>query len=391
VIHHPITISIRVSGDFPMIRALLVSTTLIGVVAAPICAADWQLRISNLPYAKSSSIEAVLFQEKGDDDTDKAVALGLAWIAKQQSKDGSWEFDGQQKTEKAAASAMAVLAFLGSGETHTTGKKYKMVIANGLKYIQSQQKASGQIGGGNTYTHALATIALCEAYGMTRDATLKARAQSAINFIVKAQGKDGGWRYTPNAPAGDTSVFGWQMQALKSAQLAGLVVPKTCFQNAEKYLTTVANEDGSQFGYVANTPPTHTLSAVGLLGKLFLGTSPRNESVVKGVKNIWDKTPPDKVPVNVYYLWYGTLLFNHLGGDQANDWNAALRKALVAKQITGKTPNAVEANIGAWPADVSHIGSSCGKLGTTCLTVLSLQASSGRLPVTKRAAVKEPK
>jgi hypothetical protein len=335
--------------------------------------------------------QPIFFQEKEDANTEQSVTLALAWIAKQQNKDGSWEFDGMQKSEKSAASAMAVLAFMASGETHLNGKKYKMAIANGLKYIQSQQKASGLIGGGSTYTHALATIALCEAYGMSRDASLKGKAQAGINFIVKAQGKDGGWRYTPNPPAGDTSVFGWQIQALKSAQLAGLTVPKICFQNAEKFLTTVANEDGSQFSYVVNTPPTQTLSAIGLLSKLFLGTSPLNATVAKGVKTIWDKAQPDKVPANVYYLWYGTLLFNHLGGDQADNWNGALRKALIAKQITDKTRNAAEADIGAWPADTGHIGTACGKLGTTCLSVLCLEVSSRHLPLTKRAEMKQPK
>ena len=45
------------------------------------------------------------------------------------------------------------------------------------------------------YSHGLATIALCEAYGLSKDLTLRSAAQMAVNYIVNAQNKtDGGWR-----------------------------------------------------------------------------------------------------------------------------------------------------------------------------------------------------
>ena len=74
------------------------------------------------------------------------------------------------------------------------------------------------------YSHGLATIALCEAYGLTGDRQVGPAAQGAVNFILNAQNPaDGGWRYNPRDP-GDTSVVGWQLMALKSAHMAGLNV-----------------------------------------------------------------------------------------------------------------------------------------------------------------------
>ena len=71
------------------------------------------------------------------------------------------------------------------------------------------------------YSHGLATIALCEAYGLTGDKQVGVAAQKAVNFIVKAQNAaDGGWRYYPG-DAGDTSVFGWQLMALKARKWPG--------------------------------------------------------------------------------------------------------------------------------------------------------------------------
>ena len=103
---------------------------------------------------------------------------------------------------------------------------------------------------GSMYGQALATIALCEAYGMTHDPALKEVGPEAINFIVYAQdAKGGGWRYTPGAP-GDTTVTGWMLMALKSGQMAGLEVPSPSIFLAERFLASVQNEDGSQYGYM---------------------------------------------------------------------------------------------------------------------------------------------
>ena len=85
----------------------------------------------------------------------------------------------------------------------------------------------------------MASIALCEAYGMTKDAKLREPAQKAIDYIIKAQhAPSGGWRYQPNQPA-DTSVVGWQMMALKSGEMAGLTVPPKVFEGIKKWLASV--------------------------------------------------------------------------------------------------------------------------------------------------------
>ena len=60
--------------------------------------------------------------------------------------------------------------------------------------------AGGDAEVNNMYGHAIATIALCEAFGMTNDPALRPAAQRAVTFIVNAQSKSdpskggGGWR-----------------------------------------------------------------------------------------------------------------------------------------------------------------------------------------------------
>src|SRR5439155_2628432 len=123
--------------------------------------------------------------------------------------------------------------------------KYAKNVDNGLKYLKLQQKGDGSFNNSPTmYDHAIATMSLCEAYGMTADPTLKGPAQLAVKYIVAAQHSAGGWRYRPGTP-GDTSVTGWQIQALKSAMLAGLSVPKDVATKASQFLDQVSGGAGS--------------------------------------------------------------------------------------------------------------------------------------------------
>ena len=109
-------------------------------------------------------------QAGGSEESEKAVQLGLAWIASQQRPDGRWSFVGpNQKVPPnhpdAAATSMALLPFLARGFTHKVGSNpnpYAKQVDDGLKWLVKQQKADGDLrSGGNMYTHALATMALC--------------------------------------------------------------------------------------------------------------------------------------------------------------------------------------------------------------------------------------
>ena len=179
----------------------------------------------------------------------------------------------------------------------------------------------------------MASIALCEAYGMTRNAKLRGPAQKAIDYIVKAQHPGtGGWRYRPNQPA-DTSVVGWQVMALKSAQMAGLDVPDVTMRKAQKFLDTVCAE-GSDEGYryqPDNAGSTPTMSAVGLLCRQYLQSwGPQNLRMIKGVENHIKAHGPK--PMDMYYSYYATQVMHHFGGQSWKDWNEKMREGLIKEQ-----------------------------------------------------------
>ncbi len=145
---------------------------------------------------------ALLKRYGGTAATEKAVEAGLAWLAKQQKKDGSWSLQGPYEGEAAsenvpAATAMALLAFQGHGETHREGK-YSKVVAHGWEALLKMQRADGLFSGRMgletqmLYTHAQGTIALCELYGMTGDSQLRAGG-TGYRLCGAGPGPAGGW------------------------------------------------------------------------------------------------------------------------------------------------------------------------------------------------------
>ena len=67
-----------------------------------------------------------------------------------------------------------MLAFLGAGHTHTKDGPYQDCVDRALRWLLARQANDGDLRGEETmYSHGIATIALSEAYGMTKDAALR--------------------------------------------------------------------------------------------------------------------------------------------------------------------------------------------------------------------------
>jgi hypothetical protein len=213
-------------------------------------------------------------------------------------------------------------------------------------------------------------MALCEAYAMTHDSNLRDLAQRALDFIVYAQHKPGGgWRYAPGQP-GDTTVTGWQIQALKSGRLAGLDVPSLTLADAQRFLDSVQSKSGAMYGY-RDTKAEPTTTAVGLLCRMFGGWRRDHSALARGVEFL-GQTGPSKD--NLYYNYYATQVLFHYGGYPWERWNAVLRDYLITTQARDGHES------GSWHFSGGHAESG-GRLYNTAMAVMTLEVYYRYLPL----------
>jgi len=323
--------------------------------------------------------------EGGTRESEARVGRGLQWIVRQQSPDGSWKLDGAFKDKgtanDTAGTAFGLLPLLAAGKTHKPSKDgtpnpYDKVVEKGLAFlIRNQNKKNGDLGGG-MYGHGLASIALCEAFGLTQDPNLRRPAQMAINYIVMAQHpSNGGWRYSPGQE-GDTSVTGWQVMALKSAQMSGLDVPDATMKKAVRYLESCMDPTNKGYGYtgVGSTP---TMSAVGLLCRQYLQSwGPQNPIMIEGVKNHLKPHVPGSRK-DIYYFYYATQVMHHYGGEAWKDWNTKMREFLIKTQEDDKA----SPMYGSWSSEGDGHGRSGGRLMVTSMNLLTLEVYYRYLPL----------
>ena len=342
--------------------------------------------------------EKMLREGGGNSRSEATVAAGLKWLARHQALDGHWgvhDFHVHGKCNCAnqggnhdvAGTGLGLLPFLGAGETHKgTGKNhlYAKIVERALKWLIVRQGANGGFHD-NGYENSIAALAMCEAYAMTADPVLKGPSQRALNRLVSWQREYGGWRYLhPPANDHDLSVSGWFIQALKSGAMGGLTVPNATWKAVNNYLDMCCNPEGSAYGYT-DPKATPTMTAVGLLSRVYMGWGPRNAGLLKGLEYL-RKLPPSENFKHIYYYYYATqvVYFMAPANPEAwEQWNPKMRDLLIDTQDQGLNPDRRDQK-GSWSPEGDPWGGQMGRLIDTALKLLTLEVYYRHLPLYRR-------
>jgi hypothetical protein len=346
----------------------------------------------------------------GSGMTEDAVELGLKWLADHQDveEDGRWDCDDFMKHDPAddrcdgpggalydvGVTGLSILAFLGAGYTDRGSareNKYAKNVRQGLRFLMTSQDDEGCFGSRSSqhfmYNTAIATLAMSEAYWMTRNPRYKKPAQEGLNFIARARNPYLAWRYEPRGGENDSSVTGWMVMALKSGKFGGLDIDPDAFEGARQWIEKMTDPEFGQCGYnqpggesarpegLADKYPaekSQSMTAVGMLTRIFLGEDPRTSRMVGlGADLCVERLPtwnPDDGSIDMYYWYYGTLAMFQVGGPRWTKWNKAMVGSIVKSQ---RRMNA-GSRAGSWDP-IGPWGGDGGRVYSTACLVMCLE------------------
>ena len=200
----------------------------------------------------AGQIGASLREYGGNKRTEASVIRSLRWLKAVQNEDGSWP------QNKVAMTGLAILAFLAHGEIPGESPEFGETVQKGIQFLLDHQREDGlfTIRDANNYSHPIATYALCEAFGMTRNPNIRDAADRALDHIVRGQHPSGGWDYNMRqSERDDTSYMGWCAQALKAAQMANFYHDPEALERASRLSVRGFKKNGFQDGGFGYTSP----------------------------------------------------------------------------------------------------------------------------------------
>jgi len=330
-------------------------------------------------------------------ELEPAIARGLAYLARQQQADGS--FQNRERAAEAGAAprftgpkvaltGLSLMAYLASGRMPDTGK-HGLAVRNAVDYLVKVCPADdgyfGKVDGSRMYGHAIATLALAEGYGMEVDAgrrkAVRAALRRAVRVLLRAQDtqKDepfaGGWRYEIGSGDSDLSVTGWCILALRAAHNAGADVPKTSADRAAAFVLRCWRPDQGGFAYQPSTGATLTMTAAAVLDLHLLDRGGQPEAR-RAATFLARNAVDEKTEYPYYARYYTTQAAFQVGGDL---WPAVWNRTqadLLKLQREQKEPD------GSWPQ--SRTANEPGQTYATAMSVLTLSVPLRLLPTYQR-------
>ncbi|MGE4159203.1 MAG: prenyltransferase/squalene oxidase repeat-containing protein [Planctomycetota bacterium] len=319
---------------------------------------------------------------EGAPEVDAAVSKGLEHLVKSMRPDGSYSINGQYTMSMTALSG---LAYLSAGHTPDRGA-YRKEVSKILSFIMKQCqnpafKNSGFITTANEgqpmYGHGFAVLFLSQVYGTVSDPSqsqeIKAVIRKGVALITRAQSRDGGWYYTHNSQADEGSVTVTQLQALRAAQNAGVLVNENVIAQAKNYLKKSQNRDGGIRYRAGNmSESTEALTAAGIACYFNCGDY-SGEHITQAIAFLDSRMMRDDNSVTLrrghfmYTHQYASQAYFALGGDRWRRYYKVMATHLVQSQMQD----------GSWQGDI-------GSAYATPVGIMILTLPYRQLPINQR-------
>lgn len=341
----------------------------------------------------------------------QAIEWSLDWLARHQDPEGFWDADGfamqcmdepcngkGRALNDVGVTGLALLSFMGAGSTPLSGM-HGDVVRRGVKHLcDIQLPADGRLverlDSGWMYNHAIGSLALVEAYGLTRLPTLKRRAQKALDFIHRSKNPGKAWRYnigeTDPVAQNDVSVTSWMVICLATGKSFGLSVDPRDLEDALLYLDEMTDPATGRTGYNErgmlssreagdeNLWPyteTEAITAAAMLARCLAGhvmgdTESCIAKIESGAKLLRSHLPEwnvEKGSIDFYYWYYGSYSMYQLAGKDWRIWKTAMEKAVVENQRKEGCER------GSWDPQVDPWGDSGGRVYATAMNTLCLE------------------
>jgi RNA polymerase sigma factor (sigma-70 family) len=256
-----------------------------------------------------------------DDEPRGPVGSSIKWFVGTQNRDGSW---GQgaatisgHPIDKVGLTGLSLLAFLGAGYSTQSadrfaGAKLGDVVKSGVRFLTQDQAEDGSFKSSkDVIEQALASLALCEAYGMTGSKLLLEPARNSLRALEAAQLKDGSW--------GDLYQSLWSSYVLTSARLGDLPMDGDRMKQSSDYFR-------SQLDAGPNLPA--------MIGWLMVDKDRTHPALAETARWV-AVTPPEWIQQDFSYWYMGSVaLFVYDGPDGGlwKSWSSRFKQTLIPTQ-----------------------------------------------------------
>ena len=347
----------------------------------------------------SAQLDALTrLEEEGASDAYLPARRALRWLAAHQDpKDGGFhgatygEICGEEECKKdrtkghdAGLTGLALMAFTAFRHLDVLGE-FSDPAKRSAAYLVAVTRKNGSLPGLH-YDTAIAGLALLERVIVGGATVAEAEASERIldYLTTKGQLADGGWRYSPNYGASDSSVICWVMQTLDAGKRLGLDVEASAKPGLD-CLGRLTTYDG-QTGYTEVASGRTNLTAAALLVRLMNGGKADDLMNRGAASAIWSRVGAARrlfrdqrkreLAVTTFrkrwhdhYGWYyATYAFHRLGGRNWKEWSPLVKAALVGSQVD-------EGHLAGTFEPDRRYDRRAGRIYTTAINALTLEVT----------------